>query len=260
LKKNLIGLANLNIELTDRCNKECWMCPRQQKIDYPTLPEYGDMDYELVKNISKQVPSGVVVQFHDNGEPLLYPNLGEALQLFNAQIRCLDTNGKLLVEKADEIIDNLDTLTVSTFEGDPEAEEQAIILRGFLRKKGDRKPRVIIRCMGDVERYKGMACLIVPRPSPAVGNPGYSRGSTVPEIGICLDALHHMVIKRDGKVKMCVQYDPLNNGVIGDATRSSLVDIWGGKRRMRYLGYHVEGTRSLMAPCSSCDYWGVPSQ
>jgi hypothetical protein len=50
-----------------------------------------------------------VVQFHNNGEPTLYPYLEGALSLFWHCIRQFNTNGKLLVEKAYEIIGNLQT-------------------------------------------------------------------------------------------------------------------------------------------------------
>lgn len=82
------------------------------------------MDFGLVKSIAEQLPEGIVVQLHNNGESLLYPRFGEAAKLFNKQIRCLDTNGKLLIEKADEITDNLNTITVSVIENDDEADEQ----------------------------------------------------------------------------------------------------------------------------------------
>lgn len=41
----LNGLGTINIELTSRCNKNCWMCGRR-KVDreYPELAlNYGDM-------------------------------------------------------------------------------------------------------------------------------------------------------------------------------------------------------------------------
>ena len=63
------GLSTVNIELTSRCNKSCWMCGRR-KIDreYPEIAmDYGDMDFSLVKKIAKQLPEGIVVQFHNNG-------------------------------------------------------------------------------------------------------------------------------------------------------------------------------------------------
>ena len=113
----LNGLGTINIELTSRCNKNCWMCGRR-KVDreYPELAlNYGDMDFDLVKHIAGQIPAGIVVQFHRDGDALMYPRFGEAVSLFPNNIRNIVTNGKLLVEKADEIIGNLETLSVSIF-------------------------------------------------------------------------------------------------------------------------------------------------
>ena len=59
------------------------------------------MDYDLVKEIANQIPAGIVVQFHNNGEPLMYPYIGLALNRFKHCIRHFDTNGKLLLEKAE---------------------------------------------------------------------------------------------------------------------------------------------------------------
>ena len=51
---NLSGLCNVNVELTSRCNKDCWMCGRRKvERGYPELTlKYGDMDFDLVRKIS----------------------------------------------------------------------------------------------------------------------------------------------------------------------------------------------------------------
>ena len=102
------GLTTVNVELTNKCNKNCWMCGRRKiDRDYPEFAlKYGEMDFELVKSIAEQLPDGIVVQLHNNGEPLMYPKFKEAAALFKRQIRCTDTNGILLLERADDIIDN----------------------------------------------------------------------------------------------------------------------------------------------------------
>lgn len=264
MKECFNGLTTVNIEITSRCNKNCWMCGRR-KIDreYKEIAmNYGDMDFALVKSIAAQLPESIVVQLHDNGEPLLYPRFGEAVRLFKHQIKCMDTNGKLIIEKANEIIGNLDTLTISTFENDEEADEQYKLIKKFLKLKGDRKPNVIIRCLGDVDldRYKKLGCIIATRilHSP-MGSFKYRGNPTVPEIGICLDFLSHMVIRRDGKVSMCVRFDPKGLGVIGDSVTTPLVDIWNSNKRMRYLRYHIEGARQKIPLCGYCEFWGVPT-
>lgn len=264
MERFLNGLYCIHLELTSRCNKACWMCGRR-KIDeeYPEIAmNYGDMDFELVKKISKQLPEGIVVQFHNNGEPLLYPRFGEAGRLFNDQIKCMDTNAKLIVEKADEIIDHLDTLTVSVIEKDPEGDEQYELVRKFLDIKKDRKPLMIYRCLGDVdtERWKRLEGLLATRTlHHPLGSFAYRRNPTIPEIGICLETLNHMAIDRSGKVSICVRFDPMGQGMIGDANTSPLVDIWHSHKRKAWLRHHVAGRRDRVPLCSYCDFWGVPT-
>lgn len=259
---SLNGLSNLNIELTSRCNKKCAMCGRRKiERDYPELAKWGDMDYELVKSISTQIPHGVVIQFHDNGEPLLYPCLEQALTSLAHCIRCMDTNGKLLVDKAGILIGNLETITVSVFEDDPEQVDQFLILKEFMGLKSNSAPLVIARILGDVNPapYQDLGCIIATRVlhSP-MGSFDYKKPPTVPEIGVCLDALHHLVVKRDGGVAMCVRFDPHREGIIGDANTQPLEEIWNGVPRKLALEHHLRGERDKIPLCRKCEYWGVP--
>jgi len=180
--------------------------------------------------------------------------------LFNRQIRCMDTNGKLLVEKADEIIDNLDTITISVFEKDDETEEQNQIIKQFIEIKKDRKPRIVVRYLGDVDLKEYDGCLIATRAlhSP-LGSFGYRKVPTVPEIGICLDALSRMAISANGDVSMCVRFDPFGLGVIGNCAVTSLVDIWNSPQRLGRIKKHIAGRRGEMPLCDKCDFWGVPT-
>jgi len=261
--KQFNGLTVVNCELSSRCNKRCHMCGRRRiERDYPHLVNWGDMDFKLVKKIAKQLPPGIVVQLHNNGESLLYPRFGEAANLFYRQIRCLDTNGKLIVEKAKEIIGNLDTLTISVIENDPEGEEQYKLVKKFLKIKGNRKPNLIYRCLGkvNVERWKKMPGIVATRVlHNPLGSFQYQKKPTIPEIGICLDMLTHMAIDRFGKVSICVRFDPKRLGVIGDANKTTLVDIWNSPKRKRWLEYHIKGQRKKVPLCSYCEFWGVPT-
>ena len=261
---SLNGLGNINIELTSRCNKSCWMCGRRKvEKEFPELAlEYGDIDFDLLENISKQLPSNIVVQLHNNGESLLYPRFGDAVRLFNKQITNIVTNGKLLIEKADEIIDNLDTIAISIIENDPEADDQYTIIEKFLKIKGNKKPFPILRINGLVklERYKKLGLIMATRilHSP-LGSFNYKKNPTIPEIGICLDFLHHLSINNKGEVSICVRFDPERLGVIGDAKEKSLKEIWDSPKRMKWLEYHRQGRRDKVPLCSYCHFWGVPT-
>jgi radical SAM protein with 4Fe4S-binding SPASM domain len=240
------------------------MCGRRKiDRDYPEIAmNYGDMDFELVKKIAGQLPEGIVVQFHNNGEPLLYPKFGEAVRLFKDQIKCIDTNAKLILEKSDEIIENLDTMTISVIENDPDGEEQFELVKKFLKAKGNKKPRMIFRCLGkvDVEKWKKLDGIIATRilHNP-LGSFKYEKRPTVPEIGICLEILNHMAISRLGEVSVCVRFDPKRIGVIGDISATSLVDIWNSAKRQEWISHHINGHREKIPLCSYCDYWGVPT-
>ncbi len=262
---NLYGLGCVNVELTSRCNKKCWICGRR-KVDkeFPELAfKYGDMDFDLVGKIASQLPPNIVVQFHRDGEALLYPRFGAAVGFFKKQIKNIVTNGKLIVEKADEIIDKLDTISVSVFEGDEEADEQFELIKKFLRIKRGRKPYTSLRFIGNVDesRYKQLGALIIKRVRHAqMGSFNYrKKNPTIPEIGICWDFLHHFCINREGKVSICVRFDPRGLGVIGNINEKSLEEIWNEKKRMEWLEYHKQGRRDNVPLCSSCHFWGVPT-
>jgi radical SAM protein with 4Fe4S-binding SPASM domain len=257
------GLARVNVELTSKCNKNCWMCGRR-KIDkeYPSIAmNYGHMDFELVKEISKQLPENIMVQFHWNGEGLLYPKFGDAINLFHKQIRCMDTNGKLIVEKADEIINNLDTMTMSVIERDSEGDEQYELVKKFLTIRKNRRPRLIYRCLGnvDIKKWADLDGMVVKRIlHHPLGSFKYKKEVTKPEAGICMDFLNTLAIDRFGDVSLCVRFDPKRLGVLGNLNEQTLKEIWSGSKRKKWLQYHIDGRRDLIPLCSYCEFWGIP--
>ena len=264
-RKCFDGLTTVNVELTSRCNKACWMCGRRKvERDYPELAmDYGDMDFALVERIARQLPSNMVVQLHNNGEALLYPNFGQAVDLFAAQITNIVTNGKLLVEKADEIVGKLDTLAISIIENDPEAGEQRKIVEEFLRIKGEANPYTILRLNGAVDKdaWRDLGLPMATRNihSPMGSYAYQNRGPTIPEVGFCLDFMNHLAIDRRGQVSICVRFDPERLGVIGDAASEDLVDIWNSPRRLGWMRAQVAGKRASIPLCARCEFWGVPT-
>jgi MoaA/NifB/PqqE/SkfB family radical SAM enzyme len=265
MSTDLYGLTTVNVELTSRCNKNCWMCGRR-RIDreFPEIAlQYGDMDFDLVKRIAKQLPPNIVVQLHNNGEPLLYPGFGEAASLFSQQIKCIDTNGKLLLENAGEVIDIIDTMAISVIEKDVEADEQYEIIAKFLELKKNKKPFTLLRINGEVDtkRYEKFGLVMARRVlHSSLGSFNYAKRSpTIPEIGICLDFLNHLAINKDGEASICVRFDPKRLGVIGDAKKQSLSEIWNGEKRMAWLAHHKKGRRNQVPLCSYCHFWGVPT-
>jgi MoaA/NifB/PqqE/SkfB family radical SAM enzyme len=268
---NLNGLAFINVELTSRCNKGdgtpgsgCWMCGRRKmEREHPEKCNWGDMEFDTLRRIALQVPRGIVIQFHSNGEPLLYPWLAQALNMFPRNIRCLNTNGKLLVERADAIIGNLETLTISVIEADLEGDEQYETVTNFITRLGKEKPTIIYRLLGDVHnrrKWEALPGKIATRilHSPE-GSREYQKKVTIPEIGICLDLLSHLAIDRYGNISMCVRFDPEGHLRLGNINHTSLLEAWYGEKRKEYIEHHIAGRRGELPGCDRCEFYGVPT-
>jgi len=89
-----LATAKVAVELTNRCNLRCAMCP-MNKLGRPD----ADMPWELVEKVAADLKAnGLTVNWlHEMGDPLLYPRLAEAIDLFPG---CsVSTNAMLLDEE-----------------------------------------------------------------------------------------------------------------------------------------------------------------
>ncbi len=261
----------INIELTNSCNKECHICGRREREKkYPDLYN-KDMSLELLEKITNQLPEECLIQLHSNGEPLMYPKLKEALielEILGCAfgwIVCFDTNGILLVEKAKEIIDHCDVVTASIIEKDPTWKKQLKTLKEFLKIKGKKSPRIVLRYVGDIEKerdieYKKLKLEICYRQlhSPK-GSFGYKHKTVKPEYMICDEFLNHPAIDVDGNFFPCVRFDPHKLNMLGNVKEQSMSDIWESEKRFHWLQCHINGSREKIPLCKTCQYWGCPS-
>jgi len=239
------------------------MCGRRERDKLYGPQEYGDMNLGLVEEIAAQVPEGISVQLHNNGEPLLYPQFGTAVHYFRNHVTNIVTNGKLLVEKSAQIIEHLDTLSVSIFEGDTERDEQFEILKEFLKIKGAHKPFVTARLIGAVNNkpYEELGLQVIRRTLHLPrGSVGYRREPTIPEVGYCWDLATRLAIDYKGDVSVCVRFDPERELVLGNLydLDTTLDELWNCDKRKRMLEAHIRGERKNVPYCGDkCEYWGI---
>lgn len=247
----------INIELTNRCNKSCSFC-NSAKARLNKELDMGDMPLQLVNDILVQF-EGNIVQLHRDGEPLLYEQLQDVGYMCRTFISNIVTNGKLLWDRRDVLIDNFTSITVSVFEDD---EEQFENVKLFIENRRY-NPFVIVKFLGDYynAEYEKLDVQIIKRQ--LFGVNGYSDYKnykpTVPEIGICLDFLNKPSIDWQGKVHICNRIDPEGKGIIGDCTEENLRTIWEGELRTKMKSYHAKDMRDKVSLCSTCEYWGCPS-
>ena len=261
------GLKSVNIELTSRCNKTCHMCGRRkmEKL-HPELCDWGDMPFSMVEKLHEQIPKGVFIQWHNNGESLLYKRLYEAFRLFHGHYMGLDTNGKLLWEKRLAVA-LLSSVTISVIPDDPEGDEQLDIASKFCELYS--RPSVMFRCLGYIdnsrtERIKTLKerhgridyCKRILH-SPE-GSFGYEKEVVKPEHGICDEILHKLAVDRYGNVYPCVRFDPEKKNLLGNLKDSTLLEIWESDKRRKWIGSHINFDRGEVPLCGSCDFYGVP--
>lgn len=241
-------ITTINVELTDRCNKNCWCCTRKKDMN-------GDMPLEMVARIAKELPSGVVVHLHMNGEPLVYPYFKDAVSLFYRQYVHLTTNGKLLVKKREEVED-VDTVAISVVEDDPESDEQYAIIEEWFRLP---RQLTVIKIVGEVDpkRYEKFGAPIVKR---SIRDRNYKRKTppVIPEIGVCHDLLYKPAINRLGEISICVRDDPKRLGVLGNV-RDGVRNVIDGHKRTEWIAAHFIGRRDFVPLCEGCEYYGIPS-
>ena len=264
----LTGLSQLNIELSSRCDRQtlCGFCGHQDRKVNPNLG-LGDMDFGLLSSIYNQIESPTVIGFHRDGDPLVYPQLSNALRLFEDFPTSIVTHGEALNRRADEIIDNCTTVTVSVIPKDPDRDIQLASIRGFLEKKGDRRPQVQLKFVGVIDpastaRYEGLGVPIIGRRlHHKAGNWSYQREDPpVPEIRVCMEILGHPCVDWRGRVFACQRLAPNDEGLIGDLNTQTLDEIWNGPVRAEMLRHHLAGRRDLAGGlCPQCKYWGYPA-
>jgi len=142
--------SQIQIEVTNRCNLNCRMCPRDA---LGVLKE--DMPFELFKQVVDRIEGVKLVTLTGWGEPFIHPDLFNMIQYSKGkglQVK-LTTNGTLVDELVQKkIVDSgFDSITFSLEDirgksGEGHREAKAIEnLRGLLRLRKAHRPEIVIQ-------------------------------------------------------------------------------------------------------------------
>lgn len=111
-KKLLADKPVFGLEITTKCNKNCYMCPRQNFKRKNQL-----MTWETFNKLCEWLPKECDIFFAGYGEPLLHPDCVKFVNRFALRENetSVMTNGRLLSkDKINELFDNgLDRLQIS---------------------------------------------------------------------------------------------------------------------------------------------------
>jgi radical SAM protein with 4Fe4S-binding SPASM domain len=272
--------VELAIEVTNHCNANCIMCPRQKMTR-----EKGFMEFELFKKIVDEAKEYTEFVFlHLAGEPLLHPELMSMID-YCGEIGLktgLSTNAIILDEsKSEQLIHSPLDLLVLSFDGVTRETYEAIRKKAkfeqtyqnierFLQMKSTSKkaPYTMIQLIYQKEnfnearefylKWKKTAVDVV-RIKPYLNYPGldgYLGKKTrikqiTQDIKPCVLLWRQLAIYWDGTVVACCM-DFLSRAVLGNVKEMSITETWNGEQMQKLREVHGRGGLNELAFCSQC--------
>jgi len=237
----LSTLRTVEINAVDICNRSCKFCPQSQGYK----PKKGFFDIELIEKIANDLQAieyNGRVSFTGFGEPLLYKNLYEAIEVLNKVIKNISwievvTNADYLNKQvAKNLYDSGCTnVTVSMYDEDI----SDTIAKYFLDTNIN---------LNFKYQYKGF--IVVNR------NEIVAKETDLDINRPCYLPFYKMMIDIDGQVLICAN-DWARSGIVGNVHRDTIKDIWLGESINFYRKQLARGKRQNCMPCKFCDINGT---
>jgi radical SAM protein with 4Fe4S-binding SPASM domain len=220
------------IETMSGCNYRCSFCP----IGQIKLPS-GRMSMELYLRILDQLRDfdGEIHPFLMN-EPVLDKRIVEMCKLAKERTKArvvIQTNGSRLTEEVCDDLTRYATVIVNDYTSD-----NSVIARLKMFRSADK-------------------LILVDRSPDAVLS---NRAGNVPERPVvkldnfCVRPFEQLYIAHDGRVVLCCQ-DWSFEEIMGDATQSTLDEIWNGERYRQVRASLLRKDR--VGLCAKCDFPGI---
>lgn len=282
IKNRLRRPLKVTIEITNACNSDCIMCPRQSM----TRP-VKNMDFELYKKIIDDCgKAGVkIIQPFNFGEPLMHNRLGEFIRYAKEHTKSriqISTNAALLTnEKAVELLDSgldrinidIDGFTKDTFEKvrknldfDRVVENTENFIE--LKKKFNKKIFITVSIInmnetsGEIVEFKKYWKPRVDRVldveyntwTGSVEDRNNSINNSKRFNCPCKMLWDQMVILQDGRVALCcLDYD--GRVIVGDMQNESILNVWNGKALNAIRQKQIELGFDEIPTCRACNQY-----
>lgn len=272
----------LTIELTNRCDLACVMCPR----NWSGRP-VGDMDLALFRRIVDQAAGKVgLVDLCIAGESLLHPHVFEAIAHLRERgiASYLQTSGNPVDEAtAERILDSgLDLLSFSIDGATPETYDAIRIggdlgrveqnLERFLElraRRGSRTPHTVVQLIVQKRNEHELAAfrarwagsgIDAVRVKPLGVNRGHWRriGDQIVRPASdeapppCIRSWRSVAIYWDGRAVPCC-YDFDGCEPVGDLTRQTLEEVWRGAEMHALRERQAAGRYDEIPLCRDCN-------
>lgn len=271
----------INIETTNLCNADCIMCPHSIM-----KRKTGTMDYEIFKSIvDNAIEYGVGIRefvLSGFGEPFMDKLIFDRIRYIKSKgnyYTKLFTNASLLdKEKAvkiinsglDEIVISFNGITRDIYERVMKKIDYKVCFDNIMnfievkKQKNNSKPKIVLSCIRLADNkhevrkvrkfWNGKVDQIL-KPIPENWSGSIEQNSPwkhnfKKKMWPCRGMWDTLDFLWDGRVSLCCRdYDA--NVIIGDISKSSVVDILKNKRESGYK--HLNGDYSISKICYKCD-------
>lgn len=270
--------VELSIEVTNHCNADCIMCPREKMTR-----EKGFMDFALFKKIVDEAKDyAELAVLHFAGEPLLHPELIRMIDycgkiglrtMFSTNAILLDSDKSkaLIGSPLDLLILSFDGVNKETYEKirrKSNFENTYRNIQGFLqlKSKSKRAPYTIIQLVYQEENFNEAKDFVLRwkdseidavRIKPYLNYPGLDKYlGKIPKVNSaylapCILLWRQLAIYWDGTVVPCCM-DFLSGMVVGNINRESIKDVWNGERLVKMRQAHIQGVSRQLPLCKYC--------
>jgi len=270
---------HLDIELTNCCNLQCIMCPRQ-KLERPL----GSMDFDLFKRIIDEgTKKGLcAVNLNLLGEPFLYAKLEEAIayckekglldiHLHTNALLLTEKNAHMLVKsKIDSIKVSIDAATKETYQKVRIGSDYDTVVENIKRLvrirnlAGSKTPKIKINLIEMKDTAHEIAQAIEFW-KPIVNQiailryiySGVGEDYSVNEVRkksdfSCPFVWQKLSIYWDGRIPICFRCSATNDNIIGDANETSIESIWNSEVLQGIRKIHVNKNYLSHELCAEC--------
>ncbi|MFH2055038.1 MAG: radical SAM protein [bacterium] len=273
----------VTVELTNRCNLRCPMCPRH--LMETNLGNMEPMLFRQIIDDMAQVPGTALVPFF-RGESLLHPQCVEMIAYAKEQgivpIQFTTNATQLTPEVSKALIDlKVDFISFSVDSVDPETyasirpgaslEQVLKNIRYFCdyrRHNGTQLPEIQVSVVKTsstakqipqfVKYWRGLVDRVrVYEQHSEDGNFGslaYATSSHPQVRQACHKPFTDLVIYWDGSVALC-NHDWVRENALGNVDCHTIAEIWQSESYQRVRNAHLNDHNSLEALCRSCDHW-----
>jgi len=278
----------LNIEPTNYCDLDCYICPRKIAID-KGYKKLGHMDFKLYKKIIDECSKYrklVMLNLHKDGESLLHPRIYDMIRYAKimdvAEKIHMNTNAVVLNKKnaynyifsgIDDITFSIDAARAETFNKIKRKnvlEKVENNVKNFIEYRDDiglDKPFVRVKIMEfeDISKdeideffnkWKGIADDVQ-----VTGVHSWSGSVNVEATDETYDIdcpcpliWYGIAINWDGRVSIC-SLDWDCSLIVGDITKNSIHDVWNGEQIKKFRELELYHRDKRSKTCKDCVLW-----